>query len=120
VDAEKALISENFINGACIKARPKFTRASKTPPVDIMKIKLDSQGSWEEQALELATSLKLVVGNVQDQETLDAQIQKLCTDVRKTFMGYFTDVECFVYGSRVTGLAGTDSDVDLFVKLGKV
>lgn len=118
--AERALSCETFCQGVVIKVRPKFNWAAKTPPVDVTKIKLSSKGTWEEQACELATALRLPNSIAPaEKKVLDAKIDRLCDDVQNTLLGFFTNAQCFVFGSRVTGLAGVDSDIDLYAQLGK-
>ena len=104
-----------------IKLRPKFDWAAKTPPVDISKIELSGEGSWEEQARQLAIVLRLPDSIApEEKKALDKKIDQLCDDVQNTLLGFFTNAQCFVYGSRLTGLAGVDSDIDLFAQLGKL
>ncbi|CAB3383670.1 Hypothetical predicted protein [Cloeon dipterum] len=110
IGAEKALTNQdgNIITRPIFKIAPK---AAKKPVP-----RLDSSDSWEAQAKQLAVAFKLAV-TPEVEEQHHKQREHILTDIVTAFQPLCRKVDCFVYGSRATGLADIDSDIDVHIKL---
>ncbi|XP_065334755.1 speckle targeted PIP5K1A-regulated poly(A) polymerase-like [Cloeon dipterum] len=110
IGAEKALTNQ----GGNIITRPIFKSAPKAANKPVPR--LDASDPWEAQAKQLAVAFKLAV-TPEVEEQHRKQQDHLLTDIVTTFQPLCRKVDCFVYGSRATGLADIDSDIDVHIKL---
>ncbi|XP_065353686.1 uncharacterized protein LOC135948383 isoform X2 [Cloeon dipterum] len=118
ISAEKALSSNITHRGAYINTRPMFKHKLQNLPAPKLEgVQSDCSDSWEVQAKQLAIACKLAVTpEVERQHQM--QTEHLLADIVRTIQPLCNgEVHCFVYGSRATGLADIDSDIDVHVKL---
>lgn len=73
--------------------------------------------NWEQLCKVIANNLDNVQKTFGNSDT-EVQINKLCNAVRSLYVGSET-VDIYIFGSRLYGLAAENSDVDLYLDIGK-
>lgn len=73
--------------------------------------------NWEQLCKVIANNLVDVQNTFGNSDT-EVQVNKLCNAVRSLYVGSET-VDIYIFGSRLYGLAAENSDVDLYLDIGK-